>query len=501
VPGATEYQLTACQLHPATNVVDCQTDPEGGLLEAEYSWYETTETSFDTANVIYPGPEPGPAVEWRVRAYFGEGKGVGQWSNLVPIVYEPGEEVGDPKVNFRLNLDPAFESHYCSTCEKTVAAGVKYVKEHAAVTKAYYPPAGGCPGGGSGCLYKEASASAFCTTKPCVPFLAYMDPVTKSDIPAEAPLTVEKRHEIVQAALKDREAGASGVWLDNVNWHCAKRNSEHEGNRYFDQEGALTQPEIERIKKEPGGSVTSEVSKEKCVENEEAVGKHEAIENRELIKEIKTKWHEAAGVYPKIEINSQWEKDLGKYRADAVAKHLPGVDPILKEGVAAATILTKEFGEFNSMSGAVMPATGPESYEELLEFIKNQHKASKLIDNLSIANTESQVEYNLASYFLFDSGGDFQGADDGYNYKEWPGFEVKLRTPLSGFEPVEKAYRREFKKKTAPEGNIEFALVNPAGSGTAEWHQKWGYFLKSTFYKEKLEVTLKPVPEGAVFHS
>jgi len=189
------------------------------------------------------------------------------------------------KARFRLNADAGFEHRWSVEEGQTEAQINEWIEHHAELVKGYYPYAK---------QYKQAGQ--------VVPILAYYNPVTEEcgAEPTCIPLNPTRRKSIVTAWLKAREEGASGVWLDDVNWHCTNRDS-------------FTNSKGEHFAQEP------------CVLGREIEALHEALEDKELIRELRREWPSAI-----IEFNSQWKTDLELWLKGETEKHEKASTPINK---------------------------------------------------------------------------------------------------------------------------------------------------------------------------
>jgi Hypothetical glycosyl hydrolase family 15 len=108
--------------------------------------------------------------------------------------------------------------------------------------------------------------------------------------------------------------------------------------------------------------------------------------------------------------------------------------PLMKAGnpdVARALqyvdIMTKEFGV-----GPTSGINNGQDYREFFEYVEALHE--KGIDVTMTgdqhANDVPTMEYNLATYFLINDGGDFVNGHEQTPTHWWNGFDVKLGTPL-----------------------------------------------------------------------
>lgn len=125
-----------------------------------------------------------------------------------------------------------------------------------------------------------------------------------------------------------------------------------------------------------------------------------------------------------IEINSQYHDIWPQMKA-----HNPDVERALRD----VNVVTKEFG--------VGPTAGINTgrdYGEFMQYVKTLHE--KGIHTVLTGdygpggNTPTVMEYNLATYFLVNDGGDFVNGLNQTPTNWWPGFDVKLGEPQTSAE-------------------------------------------------------------------
>ena len=345
------------------------------------------------------------------------------------------------KARFRLNADSAFEHKWSVEEGKTEAQINEWIEHHAALVTGYYPSAK---------QYKQAGK--------VVPILAYYDPVTNEcgAEPTCIPLNKARRAHILTEWLKAREEGASGVWFDDVNWHCTNRNSfTNSKGEHFEQEHCVAGREIEAL--------------------------HEALEDLVLIKELRKEWPSAI-----IEFNSQWKSDLELWYKGETEKHEKAsttINKYITEAVEESSLLTKEFGADN-VGGF---ETDTAAYENFINFAVELHtnavwnskyaKGIELLDDVCPEGCTADVqEWNLATYFLFANGHDYiggadPGAGEASNYPEWAGYE----TPSLGLE-------------------VSSGLIHQTEGGN--WYERRGETLNGKGEREKINYAIAESPKA-----
>jgi hypothetical protein len=345
------------------------------------------------------------------------------------------------KARFRLNADSGFEHKWAVEEGKTEAQINEWIEHHAELVKGYYPYSK---------QYKQAGK--------VVPILAYYNPVTETcgAEPTCIPLTPTRRAHIVSSWLRAREEGASGVWLDDVNWHCTNRDS-------------FTNSKGEHFEQEP------------CSAGREIEASHEALEDLLLIKEIRKEWPSAI-----IEFNSQWKTDVELWYKGETEKHekvYTTINKYITEAVEESNLLTKEFGADN-VGGF---ETDTAAYENLISFAVELHtnaawnskhaKGLEFLDDECPEGCTTDVqEWNLATYFLVANGHDYIGGSDAgagetSNYPEWVGYE----TPSLGVE-------------------VSSGLIHQTEKGN--WYERKGEILNGKGEREKINYDVVETPKA-----
>jgi hypothetical protein len=128
-------------------------------------------------------------------------------------------------------------------------------------------------------------------------------------------------------------------------------------------------------------------------------------------------------------------------------------DPSVRRELLAATHIEIERGVNDP---GLTGGTGPFGYETLLRHIDWLHTHGKGVILDSYADSNTEVEYELASYFLVSSGNDSVGSSWRTEPGDWwPGYEVRLGSPRGDRYEWRGLLRRDF------EGG--FVLVNQPG--------------------------------------
>ena len=132
-------------------------------------------------------------------------------------------------------------------------------------------------------------------------------------------------------------------------------------------------------------------------------------------------------------------------------------DPAVQRQLHAATHVEIERGVNDA---GITGGGGQFGYETLLKHIDRLHAHGKGVILDSYADSRSEVEYELASYFLVSSGRD--GLGTGWRSAPgdwWKGYDVKLGAPRGGRYEWQGLLRRDFEHG--------FVLVNQPGAKTA----------------------------------
>jgi hypothetical protein len=190
-----------------------------------------------------------------------------------------------------------------------------------------------------------------------VPLITYQD--SSTDECGAAPLNAERRKTYIENLENAMTNGASGIFMDDMNFSCAYRDGEQE----------------------KGTTCESHPGKE-------------AKEDGELVKEIHTKYPSAI-----IDINTHFG-DIQNAEASSNTE--------LKEGWKTArenaTLIHQEFGV-----GATSEITTLKKYEEYIAFVKEMHAKEKHVVLGGEYHSESteNAEYELATFYVFNNGGDY----------------------------------------------------------------------------------------------
>ena len=117
-----------------------------------------------------------------------------------------------------------------------------------------------------------------------------------------------------------------------------------------------------------------------------------------------------------IEMNSQYHDIWPLMKAH---------DPNVERALRLVNIVTKEFGV-----GPTAGINSPQDYAEFMQYVDTLHAkgihTTMTGDNRTGGSTVAVMEYNLATYFLIDDGGDFVNGVNQFPTNEWPGFNVSL---------------------------------------------------------------------------
>ena len=140
----------------------------------------------------------------------------------------------------------------------------------------------------------------------------------------------------------------------------------------------------------------------------------EAHELADLLEAIRAAWPAA-----EIEMNSQWH-DLKANLSN----------PNVQRGLAAASVVTKEFGV------GPTAGVGAGDYRELLEFDEGLHERGKhmVFTGDYHSNNVPTMEWNLATMLLVNDGGDAVNGTNQSPTSWWEGFNVNLGEALGPCE-------------------------------------------------------------------
>ena len=145
-------------------------------------------------------------------------------------------------------------------------------------------------------------------------------------------------------------------------------------------------------------------------------------------------------------------------------------DPNVAEALDDVDIVTKEFG--------VGPSAGintGQDYREFFEYVDALHERGIDITMTGDPNADNvpTMEYNLATYFLIDEGGDYINGHDQTPGDWWRGLNVNLGTPLRARERLTGGlWRRRFSGGvvyTVEPGAAAKTITLPTPMRSAEW--------------------------------
>jgi hypothetical protein len=259
-----------------------------------------------------------------------------------------------------------------------------------------------------------------------VPTLAYADAATEG----YAPLSPSSIGSYVQNVKRDARVGYAGAFVDDVNWTVPFRD--------WSQSRSL-EPE-----------------------------KHEMANLIEAVR--------AARPTRLIEMNSQfWD----------IWPLLKAHDPDVERALSKVNVVTKEFGV-----GPGSGITTAQGFREYFEYIDTLHAKgihSTLAEGAG-SNTTGWLEFNEATYFLGNDGGDFIDGHQQTPESWWPGFGVNLGAAT---EPRERDRAGLWKRRFS--GGIVYAM-EPGGSTKTIALPKT---MRSTEWGTVQSVTLSP-EQGAV---
>jgi putative glycosyl hydrolase-like family 15 (GHL15) protein len=209
----------------------------------------------------------------------------------------------------------------------------------------------------------------------------------------QAPLAPAQIEEYVAKVRRDVGVGYTGVFVDDANWSAAFRPS-------------------------PGPPA--------------------ALAN--LIEAI-----HAAEPGAMIEMNSQYHDIWPLMKAH---------DPNVERALRFVNVMTKEFGV-----GPTAGISTAQDYGELFQFVDALHAKGIHVTMTGDHNSNSvpTMEYNLATYFLLNDGGDYINGVHETPEHSWPGFDVSLGEALGPRESRGQGlWRRRFASgvvyAVAPEG-------------------------------------------------
>ena len=194
-----------------------------------------------------------------------------------------------------------------------------------------------------------------------------------------------------------------------------------------------------------------------------------------LIENVRT----ALGSGAVLEINTQYHDIWPLMEA-----HEPEVERALSQ----VNIVVKEFGV-----GPDAGITTASDYKEFTEYVDTLHEKGIHVVMGADVGTVPDEEYNLATYFLNNDGGDYINALDESPENWWPGNDVDLGSAVSGRERDSSGlWKREFTH------GVVYTVEPGASSQTVTLPGGKRWF--DVEHKEVTEVTLAP-GTGAVLTS
>ncbi len=163
-------------------------------------------------------------------------------------------------------------------------------------------------------------------------------------------------------------------------------------------------------------------------------------------------------------------------------------EPEVERALSQVNIVTKEFG--------VGPDAGIETasdYKEFTEYVDRLHEKGIHVVMAGDLGTVPVEEYNLATYFLNNDGGDYINTPEESPENWWPGNDVNLGSPVSARERDSSGlWKREFT------GGAVYTVEPGAAGQTVKLPTDRRWF--DIEHTEVTEVTLAP-GTGAVLTS
>jgi hypothetical protein len=261
-----------------------------------------------------------------------------------------------------------------------------------------------------------------------VPAIGYHDVYAEFTDKGLVALTASIRAEYAATVERDAGVGYTGTFMDNVNFAGANKPS----------------PEVQ-----PELSYREELAN--------------------LIEDVRN----ALGPSALLDVNTQYHDTWPLIR-----EHEPDVERAL----AHVNLVTIEFG--------VGPDSGIETaadYKEFTEYVDSLHERGIHVfmgDNNG--DTVSDAEYNLATYFLDNDGGDYISASEGSPENWWPGNDIDLGSSLSTRERSSTGlWKRQFT------GGVVYTL-EPGASSSQTVKARPGIRWLNTANETVTEVTLTP---------
>jgi hypothetical protein len=157
-------------------------------------------------------------------------------------------------------------------------------------------------------------------------------------------------------------------------------------------------------------------------------------------------------------------------------------EPAVERALGHIDLVTIEFG-VGPNSGIDTPA----DYKEFTEYVDSLHERGiHVVMGDNAGNTLADAEYNLATYFLDNDGGDYISASEGSPENWWAGNDIDLGSSLSARERSSTGlWTRQFT------GGVVFTL-EPGATGSETVQARPGTQWLNTANEAVTEVTLTP---------
>ena len=268
-----------------------------------------------------------------------------------------------------------------------------------------------------------------------VPVIGAHDVYTAFTHEGTIPLTPAVRSEYVAAVERDKTVGYAGTFMDDINF----------------QGGNKPPPEVQ-----------SEASYRSELAN--------------LIEAVRA----ALGPSAPIEINSQYHDIWPLMKVK---------EPEVERALSQVNTVTKEFGV--GINSGIDTAA---DYKEFTEYVASLHQKGLHFVMAGDEKTVPGEEYNLATYFLVNDGGDYINQPEESPENWWPGNDIDLGSATSNGERTASGlWKREFTDGvvyTVEPGGESQTIHAPAGK---HWLDVEG--------KEVSEVTLAPETGAVLRHA
>jgi Hypothetical glycosyl hydrolase family 15 len=261
-----------------------------------------------------------------------------------------------------------------------------------------------------------------------VPVIGYHDVYAEFTDKGLVALTAPIRAEYAATVERDAGVGYAGTFMDNINFAGANK---------------------------PSPEVQSEASYRE--------------ELASLIEDVRN----ALGTSGVLDVNTQYHDTWPLIR-----EHEPAVERALGH----IDLVTIEFG-VGPNSGIDTPA----DYKEFTEYVDSLHERGiHVVMGDNAGNTLADAEYNLATYFLDNDGGDYISASEGSPENWWAGNDIDLGSSLSARERSSTGlWTRQFT------GGVVFTL-EPGATGSETVQARPGTQWLNTANEAVTEVTLTP---------